>query len=183
MNSDARATEEQQKAGLGSNRITDVKRDAHQASSPHFRYCRSCGRPIDVGSVRCPHCGDAQVQTYFKELNEREMRGIDTLMIAGILIFAGGLAEFCLALKLLLGVSGLLVTTLSCLLVLLGAVSIVGGMAAIGRKSYDIAVAGGICSCFGFFVFGLVGLVLLLRSRDEFVGNRSEPSPDMKRTS
>ena len=177
MRSDAHVTEEREKAVLGSSSVTEVKRDAHKAFSPHFRLCRSCGRPIAVGSVRCPHYGDAQVQTYFKELKEREIRDTDAPVIAGILIIAGGLAELGLALKLLLAASGLLVTTLSYLFVLLGAVSIIGGMSAIGRKSYDIAVAGGICSCFGFFVFGLVGLVLLLRSREEFVGNRPNPGP------
>jgi len=59
-------------------------------------------------------------------------------------------------------------------LVLLAIGSIIGGVAAIRRKSYGLAVAGGVCSIFCSTIFGIVGLILVLKSKDEFIDSPSK---------
>jgi hypothetical protein len=54
-------------------------------------------------------------------------------------------------------------------MVLLAIGSIIGGVAAMRRKPYSLAVAGGVCSIFCSTVFGLVGLILVVKSKSEFV--------------
>ena len=68
----------------------------------------------------------------------------------------------------------LMIATLQVALVALGIASIIGGGAAIQRKSYSMAVIGGVCSTLCSTIFGLVGLILVIRSRVEFADQKDE---------
>lgn len=57
---------------------------------------------------------------------------------------------------------------IAALLIPLVAGSIVGGVAAIRRSSYRMAFIGGICSVICSTIIGLIGLILVIRSKDEF---------------
>jgi hypothetical protein len=54
-------------------------------------------------------------------------------------------------------------------MVLLATGSMIGGVAAMRRKPYSYAVAGGVCSILCSTVFGLVGLILVIKSKSEFL--------------
>jgi hypothetical protein len=106
-------------------------------------------------------------------------------IIGGILMIVGSLVGFNLAVYLFLSQSAealegarfsayLMLGSLLTALILLGIGSMIGGVAAIRRKPYGLAVAGGVCSVFCSSFIGLVGLVLVIQSKREFVDCRSK---------
>ncbi|MFQ6106300.1 MAG: hypothetical protein ACE5QF_01745 [Thermoplasmata archaeon] len=53
--------------------------------------------------------------------------------------------------------------------ILLSLIGILGGVFAMQRKHFGLAIVGGIFSLlFGFFIFGLIGLILVAISKNEF---------------
>ncbi len=53
-------------------------------------------------------------------------------------------------------------------LVFVGIVSIIGGVYALQRRIWMLALAGSICSCIVFFPFGLPSIIITAVARDEF---------------
>jgi hypothetical protein len=52
---------------------------------------------------------------------------------------------------------------------ILSIIALLGGIFAIKRQKYGLAIVGGICSLLvGYFIFGLIGLILVAISKDEF---------------
>jgi len=109
----------------------------------------------------------------------------DWPIIGGAFMIVGSLAAFYLAVSAFLFLStkgpGGLQFTFSLILgiflatmVLLGIGSIIGGVAAIRRKPYRLAVVGGVCSVFCSSVIGLIGLILVVKSKNEFVDNKGK---------
>jgi hypothetical protein len=53
--------------------------------------------------------------------------------------------------------------------VVLSIIALLGGIFAIKRQKYGLALVGGICSLLvGYFILGLIGLILVAISKDEF---------------
>jgi len=66
-----------------------------------------------------------------------------------------------------LGATGVLAVCGGILMVV-GIIALLGGIFAIQRKHFGLAVLGGILSLGGFFILGLIGLILVAVSKDEF---------------
>jgi hypothetical protein len=66
---------------------------------------------------------------------------------------------------------------LALLLLAMGVTAAVGGIAAINRRSWMLAVLGAAAAVFCFFPVGVASLVFLLLGEDEFEGRRRPPVP------
>jgi hypothetical protein len=99
--------------------------------------------------------------------------------IGGIMIIIGALVGITTGAFLVIGASWLMpvdITGLSELLavcgiiaVVIGIIALLGGVFAVQRKAFGFAIVGGILAMlFGWFIFGLIGLILVAVSRKEF---------------
>jgi len=137
------------------------------------RNCVSCGRAISWDANVCPYCGhDFRMAGAAAPKKESAMP-----LVGGILIIIGGLIELVVGGVLItggtalfdvtMGVSGILAVC-GAIFVLLGLIALLGGIFAIQRKHFGLAVVGGVLGLGGYLIFALVGLILVAVSRDEF---------------
>ena len=55
-----------------------------------------------------------------------------------------------------------------------GVFAVVGGVSALNRRHWSLALAGAICACLYFNVLGIPALVLLILSKNEFAAKQTE---------
>ena len=117
------------------------------------RNCVSCGRSISWDANVCQYCGH-DYRMLMAGLLAAPRKESSKPIIGGVLILIG-------ALLLTVG-AGI------CLLVLfpLAILAFIGGVFALMRKNYALAVVGGVLSIPS--IVGLVGLILVILSKDEF---------------
>jgi predicted RNA-binding Zn-ribbon protein involved in translation (DUF1610 family) len=143
---------------------------------PSPRMCVQCGKSITVDANVCPYCG----KDYRVQAAPAKKQSVMPL-IGGILIIVSALHELYMGLVLAfwsdevgsilpvdIGIDDLM---LACglILVILAVIGVVGGIFAIQRKKFSLAVVGGVFSLMGgYFIVPLIGLILVAVSRDEF---------------
>lgn len=102
-------------------------------------------------------------------------------VVGGILILIGALAGIASGASLIwagsmflplgdygMDVSGILAVC-GIIWIVLSLIGLLGGIFAMQRKHFGLAIVGGIFSLLvGFFIFGLIGLILVAISKDEF---------------
>ena len=159
-------------------------------AAPIVRNCISCGRPIDFSANVCPYCGyDYRAAAMAGPPPARKsaspVAGGVLVLIAGLLaiVNAATFLTYSIANLENTGVSlpsgvtwnDVLGTLRACgaIEVILGAVAIVGGVFAVQRKHFGLAIAGSLLGMFGFglaigSLLGLIGLILIAVSRKEF---------------
>jgi len=134
----------------------------------------SCGRSIAWDANVCPFCGydyrGAMAGAPQKKESAMPVIGGILIILASLIelagggiLIAGGTAFFGLS----LGSSGILVAC-GVVLAIVGIVALLGGIFSIQRKHFGLAILGGILSLGGFFILGLIGLILVAVARDEF---------------
>ena len=117
------------------------------------RNCVSCGRSITFDANVCPYCGhDYRVLMAGPVAGPKKESSMP--VIGGVLILVGALILIVLA--------GLCVI----FLIPLAIGAIMGGVFAIQRKHFTLALIGGILSIPS--IIGIVGLILVIMSKDEF---------------
>ncbi len=152
------------------------------------RNCVGCGRSIPWEANVCPYCGHdyrLQMAPPMKARSAKPVIGGVLIVVAGLLAFGMGL------LYLALDVSDLedygvtmppemtseelqdVMVVCGSLLVVFAVIAIIGGVFALQRKHFGLAIAGSIFGLLGLgFLIGsllaLVGLILVAISRDEF---------------
>jgi hypothetical protein len=123
----------------------------------------------------CPYCGhDYRVAMAGPAPQKKESA---MPVIGGILIIIGAIIELIVGvalaaggtffLGLSFGTSGVLIAC-GAILVIVAIIALLGGIFAIQRKNFGFAVVGGILSLGGWFIPGLIGLILVAISKDEF---------------
>ena len=131
--------------------------------------CQKCGKEVTGNPTFCPSCG--------AKLSEGQSpKKTGTIVVAGILDIIDG----CLS---VLGVLGLMVAIayvsdepdtlailvpIAVLLALKGILAIVGGMYALQRKNWVMALVGAISAALPFSLLGIIALILTALSRDQF---------------
>ena len=170
---------------------------SQQFAQPEMRYCSKCGGKIRADSFRCEHCGERPWQApasqgtasiwetddttsyrpsdnYFSssqsDSNAPVIGGIMSIL-AGILAVGQGLL-YMAGSSVISFYSGALCFC-GGIDFLFGAVAIAGGLAALKRDSFAIAIIGAIMGMLGFgfaigFVFGLIAVILIAISHNEF---------------
>lgn len=143
------------------------------STNPSTRNCVSCGRAIAWDANVCPYCGHdyrmvMQPQMAPKKESAMPVVGGVLIILAslGYLIAGGVLAAGSTA---LLGVSlGTSAVGVVCgvVLIILGIISLLGGIFAIQRRNWGLSLIGGIFVIPS--ILGLIGLILVAVSKDEF---------------
>ncbi len=156
--------------------------------SPVVRNCISCGRPIDFSTNVCPYCGyDYRAPTMMGPppvpKTGTPVAGGILVLIAGLLALANGILYLASNVADLTGISlppevtlqqfESVVRVCGVVELIFGIVAVMGGVFAIQRKHFGLAIAGSVLGMIGFgFTFGailgLIGLILVAISRKEF---------------
>jgi hypothetical protein len=119
--------------------------------------CPRCGAWSPTSYNRCPYCGSSFKQEKYARVGGYLviLMGAIELGAAVILAYLTGYAED--------GSFGLMCVSI---FLVLGFTAVAGGLSAVARKNYALAVIGGVCTIFS--VIGIVGLVLIAVSREDF---------------
>ena len=145
--------------------------------TPPTRNCVQCGRSIAMDANVCPYCGHD-----YRAVAAAPPAKKQTAMplIGGILIIIAGLLEIVYGGMMAVGGSaansipvvgddiGNILAVCGAILIILGLVALLGGVFALQRKSFGLAVLGGILGLAGWFIPALIGLILVAISREEF---------------
>ena len=145
-------------------------------SSTSFRTCVSCGRTIDWNALFCPHCGkDYRFPAGQGGENAQSKKKSRIPLAGGILTILGGIVSFIVFLWTVsilvdpnmnglsdFGWVTLIITFISAI------IAILGGVAAIIRKYYLVALLGAIFSLAGILVFGVPAVILIAISHKDF---------------
>jgi len=137
------------------------------------RNCVSCGRSISWDANVCPYCGHdfrmaaagqaaAKKQTVMPVLG-----GVFILIVAVAYIIIG--AWMAIGGEAFLGITlgaSIVLTVCGAILILLGIIALLGGIFAVQRKHFALALLGGVLVIPS--ILGLVGLILVAVSHDEF---------------
>lgn len=136
------------------------------------RNCVSCGRSIAWDANVCPYCGHDYRMQMMGSMPARHETAMPT--IGGILILIAGLIELAYGAIMIGGgaffidIGGGILAVCGAIVIILGVVALIGGIFAVQRKHFGLAILGGIFGLGGWFIPGLIGLILVAVSRDEF---------------
>lgn len=132
-----------------------------------------CGRTIAWDANVCQYCGydyrTANAPAAPKETVKPILGGVFVILGAIVELYAG----YVMAVAgeafsgITFGMSDIL-TTCGAIILLLGIIALLGGVFAIMRKMYGLALLGSILSIPGGVLPGLIGLILVAMSHDEF---------------
>jgi hypothetical protein len=144
------------------------------------RKCVACGRDIAMDANVCQYCGHdyrAQPAAAPKEKSWLPVVGGVLILIGGILeiiagaslIWSGGVLEGLMPVD----VEGFeavqdFLTMCGAIFVILGLIGVLGGIFAILRKSFALAILGGIFALPGWFLPALIGIILVAISKKDF---------------
>jgi len=146
------------------------------ATVQRIGHCPECGNSIGHGARFCMHCGGSAYNTLMEQVTHRSIFPT----VGGLLIIAGAAFNFVTAWYVneitvdygrypSLSSVYHLTMVFTVLLGVLGVVSLLGGLAALSRRDFTLAIAGGIASCFSVgTLVGLAGLLIVAASKDEF---------------
>ena len=157
-------------------------------SSQIVRNCISCGRPIDFSANVCPYCGYDYRMAMTMGPPPVHKTGTPTaggvlVIIAGLLALINGFVYLAFSASSLSGLAlppevslqdvENIVRVCGAIEIVFGFVAILGGMFAIQRKHFGLAVTGSVLGMLGFgftlgALLGLIGLILVAISRREF---------------
>ena len=162
-----------------------------QPDAPPTRQCVSCGRRIDWNSNACPYCGHDYRMAQPGPAAPQKERSI-LPVIGGVLILIAGLAALGMGVAFMafdaqdiedwvdldeldVSLSELddILFTCGAVVMVFGVIGVLGGVFAIVRKHFSLAVVGGIFSILGLgfvvgAVVGLIGLILVFVGRSSF---------------
>jgi hypothetical protein len=133
------------------------------------RNCVSCGRTISWDANVCPYCGHDYRGTMAgvpqkKETAMPTIGGILIILASLVYLVGGGIVTAGSSFFITMGGGAGVICGVG--LLVLGIISFLGGIFAIQRKNFAIALIGGIFVV--ITVIGLIGLILVAVSKDEF---------------
>ena len=155
--------------------------------------CPNCRRTVPQGTAKCPSCGfklrdEFPASKPVKDRFLEEERSKERAGYAGIFIIISGLLALVTGLSMIaypdpfinwysnlyIDLTTNAIMIWGAIMLVFGAIAIIGGFRAIKRRSWAIAAVGGslgLIASGGLFLgalFGLIGLILVVISRDEF---------------
>lgn len=131
---------------------------------PRSRHCVSCGRALAFDANVCQYCGhDYRVKAKDQGKNQL-MAGAVLTTVAGV--FSAVLTTIILSTAGEISSGGVAFALLIYGCAVMG---VIGGMLAMARKMFPVAVLGAACSIMGpAFFFGIPGLILIVKSSEQF---------------
>jgi len=169
--------------GLCGSDVSHLKAPEDQKGEARVRHCVECGRSIDWGANLCPYCGNDYRSEQYTAKNAN-VGGILTIIASVVSIFL--LVYLYLSTHQYQNYNYYYYSPpvnydwmLYMFLGGMGIVGIIGGICAIGKVYYSMAVVGGACSIIGpGFFFGIPGLVTIVGSAKEFSRPKKYPASD-----
>ena len=159
---------------------------------PTIRYCISCGRAIDFNANVCSYCGHDYSGRGQIPFSLPPVRKSASPVIGGILVLIAGLLALVNVAEIMSlseadylnsgrslpsgvtwdDVMGIL-QACAAIEIFFGIIAVVGGIFAIRRKSFGLAVGGAVMGMLGLglgvgFILGLIGLILIAISKNDF---------------
>jgi len=147
---------------------------------PGSRNCVQCGRSIPMEANVCQYCG----HDYRIQAGPPAKKKTALPLVGGILILVGGLLALLAGIGLVAGVGAFdsvmlvdvegvgmledILTACGVIFLILGLIGILGGVFALMRKHFGLAILGGVFALAGWFLPALIGLILVGMSKDEF---------------
>jgi hypothetical protein len=135
-----------------------------------IRHCVSCGRAVAWDVNVCQYCGH-DFRAPKKEVPK------DQLVAGGVLTILAGILSIVLITIIVSSENELTTqaTAMALLLYVFGGLGIFGGLLALMKRAFPVAVLGAACSIFGLgFFFGIPGLAMIIKSSTAFV-RKEEP--------
>jgi uncharacterized membrane protein HdeD (DUF308 family) len=131
--------------------------------------CQRCGKEVAGNPTFCPSCG-ARVS------EGQSPKRTGTIVVAGILDIIDGCLNVLGFLGLVVAIAFVsdepdtlaILIPLAVLLALKGILAIVGGINALQRKNWVMALVGAIAAALPFSLLGIIALILTAVSRDQF---------------
>jgi len=150
---------------------------APMAAAPgeQSRVCMGCGRTIPLTYFACPYCGKPAgamgMQVGHKETAYpivggvfEILAGIIGLGLGGLWIVGAGAASSVPYFD----ISGFMLVC-GAIFIIFGLLALLGGIFALQRKNYAIALVGAIFALFsGFLIFGILAIIFIVLAKDEF---------------
>jgi len=150
--------------------VSQLKPAEEHKPAAKVRHCVRCGRTIEWTANICPYCGHDYREAQFTAKNAT-VGGILTVLASIISLFflvylylqshqysyyyGGSYINYDWMLYLFMAA--------------MSVIGLIGGMCALGKVYYSMAVVGGACSVIGFgFFFGIPGLISIVNSSREF---------------
>ena len=152
------------------------------ADEQSSRMCVSCGRSIEMDANVCQHCGHDFRAPVGGPAAPKKKTALP--VIGGVLIMVGGIITLMWGLA-LIGTVGFfddlmvydvegvdsfedMLNACGAILVVFGLIGLLGGIMGMLRKSFGLAIVGGVFALGGFFIPALIGLILIAISKEEF---------------
>lgn len=157
-----------------------------------MRYCSRCGKKIRADSFTCQYCGErpwdppgsisgrydtASDDSWRQEISVPQQTGFPVIggimaILAGILAVGQGLLYIAGAAVISIGGSGL-ICACGAIDFLFGALSVMGGIAALKREHFAMAIIGAVLGMLGLgfligFLLGLLAVIFIAVSQKEF---------------
>ena len=146
------------------------------------RMCVSCGRSIAMDANVCQHCGHDFRAPAGGPAAPKKKTALP--VIGGVLIMVGGILTLVMGLA-LVGTVGFfddlmvydvegvdsfndMLTACGAILIIFGLIGVLGGVMGMLRKSFGLAIVGGVFALVGWFIPALIGLILIAISKEEF---------------
>jgi hypothetical protein len=135
-------------------------------------FCPACGAPTATRGEICANCGAKRTEAAERRTWKPKVGGILTI-IAGVLTVIVGTALVISGVDLasewwgfgmlLFGFAGL-----GLLAVLTGVFALVGGICALRRRSWGLALAGSICAIPAGLILGILAIIFIVKGKHEF---------------
>jgi hypothetical protein len=139
--------------------------------------CPKCGKEAPGSSTFCPSCGSRLAEA-------EEIKKTRYSIVAGSLDLVSGCISLVGLFGIIIAIVALasdpfrhdpqevdplvIVSIIAGLLAILSVLAILGGINALGRKRFGMALAGAVAATLTFFPIGIPAIVLTALSRDEF---------------
>lgn len=158
-----------------------------------LRYCVGCGRALDWSAEICPYCGHDHRAAPPSPIEAPKSR---KPLIAGLLMIGSAVLAVVMGIQYLIMDSSEIESILPTLpegvtiedimdmlracgvvVMIFGAIAVLGSVMAITRQKFGLAVAGSVFAILGYgylvgSLLGIVALIILILSKDEFKKNR-----------
>lgn len=133
-------------------------------------FCPGCGAPTTSLTEICTNCGARVAEAVKKRTWKPKVGGI-LAIIAGVFQVLIGTVFAIIFVEAVLGLLGFALWGLgwSLLVLLIGIVAIVGGIYALRRRIWGLALAGSICALVGpWFILGILAIIFVILGKREF---------------
>jgi hypothetical protein len=131
-------------------------------------FCPACGAPTATQTEICINCGAKLAEAAERRTWKPKVGGI-LAIVAGVLTVIVGIAFVTTGADLaFLGFLLFAFAGLGLLAVLIGIVAVVGGICALRRRSWGLALAGSICALPAGLVLGVLAIIFVVKGKSEF---------------